>query len=51
MLPFDLGVFMKKSKKAKREGLEKHKQMLREKKMKRKERKKIALPKKRTKNK
>jgi len=35
---------MSKSKKAKREGLEKHRQMLREKKMKLKERKKVSLP-------
>jgi hypothetical protein len=37
---------MSKSKKAKREGLEKHRKMLREKKMKLKERKQVALPKK-----
>jgi hypothetical protein len=35
---------MSKSKKAKREGLEKHRQMLREKKMKLKERKNVSLP-------
>jgi len=35
---------MSKSKKAKREGLEKHRQMLREKKMKLKERKQTSLP-------
>lgn len=35
---------MSKSKKAKREGLEKHRQMLREKKMKLKERRKVSLP-------
>jgi hypothetical protein len=37
---------MSKSKKAKREGLEKHRQMLREKKLKTKERKQVSLPKK-----
>ena len=42
---------MSKSKKAKREGLEKHRQMLREKKMKLKERKKVALPQKHLKGK
>jgi hypothetical protein len=35
---------MSKSKKAKKEGLEKHRQMLREKKMKRKARKQVSLP-------
>jgi hypothetical protein len=35
---------MSKSKKAKREGLEKHRQVLREKKIKLKERKKVSLP-------
>jgi len=35
---------MSKSKKAKREGLEKHRQMLREKRMKLKERKMVSLP-------
>jgi hypothetical protein len=35
---------MPKSKKSKKEGLERHKQMLREKKLKLKERKKVALP-------
>ena len=42
---------MSKSKKAKKEGLEKHRQMLREKKMKLKERKKVTLPKKHLKGK
>jgi len=42
---------MPKSKKAKKEGLERHRQMLREKKMKTKERKKATLPKKLTKGK
>jgi len=36
---------MSKSKKAKREGLEKHRQMLREKKLKLKARKQVSLPK------
>jgi hypothetical protein len=35
---------MSKTKKAKREGLEKHRQMLREKKMKLKARKQVLLP-------
>ena len=35
---------MSKSKKAKREGLEKHRQMLREKKLKLKARKQVSLP-------
>ncbi|UCF45230.1 MAG: hypothetical protein JSW44_00930 [Candidatus Bathyarchaeota archaeon] len=35
---------MPKSKKSKREGLERHRQMLREKKMKLKQRKKASLP-------
>lgn len=42
---------MSKSKKAKREGLEKHKQMLREKKLKTKERKQVSLPQKHRKGK
>ena len=37
---------MSKSKKAKREGLEKHRQMLREKKLKLKAKKQVSLPKK-----
>jgi len=35
---------MSKSKKARREGLERHRQMLREKKLKLKERKQVSLP-------
>ena len=42
---------MSKSKKAKREGLEKHRQMVREKKIKLKERKMVSLPKKHLKGK
>jgi len=42
---------MSKSKKAKKEGLERHRQMLREKKMKLKERKKVSLPQKHLKGK
>jgi hypothetical protein len=42
---------MSKSKKAKREGLEKHRQMLRDKKLKLKERKQVSLPKKHSKGK
>jgi hypothetical protein len=42
---------MSKNKKSKREGLEKHRQILREKKMKTKERKKVSLPQKHLKGK
>ena len=42
---------MSKSKKAKREGLEKHKEMVRQKKIKLKERKQVSLPKKHSKGK
>lgn len=42
---------MSKSKKAKKEGLEKHRQMLREKKLKLKERRQVSLPKKHVKGK
>ena len=42
---------MPKSKKAKKEGLEKHKQILRDKKMKLKERRQVSLPKKHEKGK
>ena len=42
---------MAKTKKAKKEGLEKHRQMLRDKKMKRKARKQVALPQKHAKGK
>jgi hypothetical protein len=42
---------MSKSKKAKKEGLEKHRKMLREKKLKLKERKQVSLPKKHVKGK
>jgi hypothetical protein len=42
---------MPKSKKSKREGLERHRQMLREKKLKLKERKKVSLPQKHLKGK
>jgi len=42
---------MSKSKKAKKEGLEKHRQMLRDKKMKLKARKQVSLPSKHVKGK
>ena len=42
---------MSKSKKAKKEGLEKHRKMLREKKLKLKERRQVSLPKKHAKGK
>jgi hypothetical protein len=42
---------MSKSKKAKKEGLEKHRKMLREKKLKLKERRQVSLPKKHVKGK
>ena len=42
---------MPKSKKDKKEGLEKHKQMLRDKKLKLKERKQVSLPSKHSKGK
>ena len=42
---------MSKSKKAKREGLEKHRQMLRDKKLKLKERRQVSLPAKHSKGK
>jgi hypothetical protein len=42
---------MPKSKKSRKEGLEKHRQMLREKKLKLKERKRVALPQKHLKGK
>ncbi len=42
---------MSKSKKAKKEGLEKHRQMVREKKLKLKERKQVSLPSKHSKGK
>jgi hypothetical protein len=42
---------MSKSKKAKKEGLEKHRQMLRDKKMKIKARKQVSLPQKHVKGK
>ncbi len=42
---------MSKSKKSKREGLEKHRQMVRDKKLKLKERKQVSLPSKHSKGK
>ncbi len=45
-LSFNRGLIMPKTKKAKKEGLERHRQLQREKKMKVKERKRTTLPKK-----
>lgn len=50
-LAFQEESIMSKSKKAKKEGLERHRQMLREKKMKLKQRKQVSLPKKHLKGK